>query len=93
MAQCYYQIGFDVGNQCGRQSDIVGYAWVLRAISLQPDDPEMEFAAAMMTVAADISEHEAHVKRELVLAAPDSLVRSNLDTHRNDYWNNHRGRK
>ena len=93
LCQCYYQIGLDVGRDCGRQRGIVGYAWVLRALALQPNDPELEFAAAMMTVAADVADHKTHIERVLVLAAPDSLVRSNLDTHRNEYWNHHRGRK
>jgi hypothetical protein len=93
LAQCYHQLGLRLGLDAGVSEGVVGYAWVRRAVEIQPGDPELEFGAAMMTALADIPQHEVHVKRIRSLASADSLVVSNLDVHARKYWGQHRPRR
>jgi hypothetical protein len=56
-----------------------GYAWVKKAISLRSqDDPEMEFAAALLTLAGPAYEHKEHVRKALAGAKNDPLLARNL---------------
>jgi hypothetical protein len=55
-----------------------GYAWVSKAISLRGSDPEMEFAAALITLAGPESEHRAHVQKAIAGAKSDPLLAQNL---------------
>jgi hypothetical protein len=70
-------VGRDLG--LGASEGIAGYRWVLEATELQPDDPELHFAAAMVTALADNDAHRHHVKQVQELSEPGSLVRKNLD--------------
>ena len=91
LAQCYHQIGLDVPVTCGKQDDIVGYAWVNRAITLQPDDAALEFGAAMVTAIDNQEANKKHVDRVKQLASRESLVLANLAHHSSAIWGSHRG--
>jgi hypothetical protein len=52
-----------------------GYASVKKAIALRGQDPQMEFAAALMT---SKDEHREHVLRAAAGAKPDPLLAQNL---------------
>jgi hypothetical protein len=64
-------------------SSLDGYAWVKKAISLRGEDPEMEFAAALITTEGP-SEQRAHrvehASRAIAGAAGDPLLSANLNT-------------
>jgi len=55
-----------------------GLAWVTKAISLRGNDPEMEFAAALITLEAHPGDHQEHVRRAMAGAGGDPLLAQNL---------------
>jgi len=55
-----------------------GYAWVKRAISSRGQDPEMEFAAALITLKGPDSEHREHTSKAMAGAKSDALLARNL---------------
>ncbi len=59
-------------------SGLGGYAWVQKAISLRGQDPEMEFAAALITLTGPESEHRDHVQKAMAGATNDPLLAQNL---------------
>lgn len=60
---------------------IDGYLQVKRAIELRGEDPQMEFAAAMITVSGRKNEHREHVVRATAGAKRDPLLAQNLASH------------
>lgn len=61
-----------------------GYAWVVKAIGLRGSDPEMEFAAALITLSGPERNHSEHVQRALEGGKADALLAQNLkSTFRN----------
>src|SRR5216684_2394837 len=61
-------------------SGVDGYAWVKKAIALRGDDPQMEFAAAMITLSGPQEEHRQHAQKAIAGAKSDSLLAQNLST-------------
>jgi hypothetical protein len=55
-----------------------GYAWVQKALSLRGQDPEMEFAAALITLRGPESDHHDHVQKAMAGAKYDPLLAQNL---------------
>jgi hypothetical protein len=55
-----------------------GYSWVRKAISLRGSDPEMEFAAALITQRGADGAHRDHVKKAVAGAKNDPLLAQNL---------------
>ena len=55
-----------------------GYSLVRKAISLRGSDPEMEFAAALITLPSPDSVHRNHVQEAMEGAKNDSLLAQNL---------------
>jgi hypothetical protein len=55
-----------------------GYAWVTKAIELRGSDPQMEFAAALITLTVAPQDHAAHVQKALAGANSDPLLARNL---------------
>jgi hypothetical protein len=55
-----------------------GYAWVEKAISLKGTDPQMEFAAALITLQGAARDHQQHLQRAIAGAKSDSLLAQNL---------------
>jgi hypothetical protein len=60
---------------------IDGYALVKQAIQLRGNDPEMEFAAALLTLSGPDSEHREHVQKATAGAKSDLLLAQNLSSH------------
>jgi hypothetical protein len=60
---------------------IDGYALVKQAIQLRGHDPEMEFAAALLTLSGPASEHRDHVQKAMAGAKTDALLTQNLSSH------------
>jgi hypothetical protein len=55
-----------------------GYGWVKKAISLRGSDPEMEFAAALITLAGQEHDHSDHVEKAMAGAKTHPLLAQNL---------------
>jgi hypothetical protein len=79
LVQCLQQNGLPLGLSSGEARGVAGYGWVRRALTLRPDDAELEFGAAMVTVVAGIPEHQQHQARAKALAKDGSLLAENLD--------------
>jgi hypothetical protein len=55
-----------------------GYEYVRKAIALRGSDPQMEFAAALMTTQGARSEHDRHLQNAMAGAKADVLLARNL---------------
>jgi hypothetical protein len=55
-----------------------GYAWVKKAVRLRGQDPEMEFAAALITLTGPESDHREHARKAMAGAGNDPLLAQNL---------------
>jgi hypothetical protein len=55
-----------------------GYTLVRKAIRMQGDDAQMEFAAALITLQRPQSDHEYHAQRAIAGAKSDALLAQNL---------------
>jgi hypothetical protein len=62
-------------------SGLNGYAWVKKAIGLRGQDPEMEFAAALITVTWSESDRRDHMQKAMAGAKNDPLLAQNLASH------------
>ena len=60
-----------------------GYSLVKRALSLRSQDPEMEFAAALMTLLGPASAHQDHAQKAMAGAKSDPLLAQNLGSNFN----------
>ncbi|HEX9110795.1 MAG TPA: hypothetical protein VF845_04915 [Terriglobales bacterium] len=60
-----------------------GYSLIKKAISLRGQDPEMEFAAALVTLAGPESAHQDHARKALAGAKSDPLLAQNLASNFN----------
>src|ERR1700681_2383825 len=64
-------------------TDLDGYSLVRKAISLRGSDPQMEFAAALITLPGPDSAHRDHVQKALAGAKSDSLLAQTLASNFN----------
>jgi hypothetical protein len=79
LAETYKQwLGTDTRNPA---YGIDGYALIKQAIQLRGNDPQMEFAAALVSLNGPASEHQAHVQKAIAGAKTDSLLARNLSSH------------
>jgi hypothetical protein len=67
-------------------SGVDGYALVKKAIALRGpalhgDDPQMEFAAALITLSGPQEAHRQHAQKAIAGAKADALLAQNLATH------------
>jgi hypothetical protein len=58
-----------------------GFSLIKKAIQLRADDPEMAFAAALITLDRPASEHQEYARKAIAGARSDSLLARNLSTH------------
>ncbi len=77
LAEAYAQwLGKDQNPAAG----LDGYAWVKQALSIRGNDPQMEFAAALITLSGPAAEHRAYVEKALSGAKTDPLLARNLSS-------------
>ena len=62
-------------------TEIDGYSWVLKAIKLRGDDPEMEFAAALISLEGPQKGHDEQVRKAMAGASHDPLLAENLSSY------------
>ena len=55
-----------------------GYAWVEKALRLRGPDPQMEFAAALITIMVPKREHTQYVKKAWAGSKGDALLAQNM---------------
>ncbi len=72
-----YKQWFGVGEP-NPAAGVNGYALIENAISLCGQDPEMEFAAALVTLQGPDSDHQKHTRKALAGAKNDPLLAQNL---------------
>ena len=62
-------------------ANLDGYALVKKALGLRGPDPEMEFAAALITLEGPLADHQEHVQKATAGAKGDPLLAQNLKSH------------
>jgi len=79
LAEAYKQwLGEKGDNPAGKLN---GVAWIEKAIQLRGDDPQMEFAAALITLREPESVRAPHAQKAIQGAQTDALLASNLKSH------------
>jgi hypothetical protein len=86
LAECYKQwIGKNMPHMTDNlpmdsnpAANLDGYAMVKKAIALRGQDPQMEFAAALITLEGTQADHEQHVLKATAGAKDDPLLAQNL---------------
>ncbi len=79
--------GFDVGylmacyEQANIAKDFTGYELVKKALASGGENPEIEFACALMTVWPKRAEHNRHLQKAGAAARSNSLLSTNLEVH------------
>jgi hypothetical protein len=69
-------------SQANPGKDVDGYGLVLKAIQSRSGDPDMEFAAALITTDPERrSQHDEHLRRAIAGARDGSLLARNLENH------------
>lgn len=58
-----------------------GLAWIKKAIQLRGDDPQMDFAAALITLRSADAEHQEFAHKAMAGAKSDELLARNLGSH------------
>lgn len=78
LAETYQQGFYDAPSPA---AGLDGYALVKKALAVRNQDPEMEFAAALITLSKAQDEHQLHTQIALAGAKQDSLLARNLANH------------
>jgi hypothetical protein len=69
------------GERSNPATGLDGYAWVKKAINARGPDPEMEFAAALITIDGSQEDHQIHAQKAMAGADTDPLLAQNLASH------------
>jgi hypothetical protein len=76
LAEAYKQwLGKDGSNPA---TGFDGYALVKKALQLRGEDPQMEFAAALVTLEGPSAEQQVHAQKAIAGAKTDALLARNL---------------
>jgi len=78
-AEAYKQLWDLAGPNPAQGFD--GYALVRKAIQLRGNDPQMDFAAALITLSGPVSEHQDFAQKAIAGAKSDPLLARNLSAH------------
>lgn len=84
LVECYRQLGIAAhygmfkSSPGGIVSSVDGYAWVQKAIHLRGDDPQMEFAAALITSEVSQQDRAEHLQKAVAGSKSDALLAENL---------------
>jgi len=77
IGQSWMRVSQDEQNPA---AGVDGYALVKKAIGLRGSDPQMEFAAALITLSGPQEEHRQHARKATAGAKTDPLLAQNLAT-------------
>jgi hypothetical protein len=78
LAEAYKQWLGDAHNPA---TGLDGYALIKEAIHLRGNDPQMELAAALVTLSGPGAEHQVHAQKAIAGAKNDPLLARNLARH------------
>jgi hypothetical protein len=78
IGQSWMRVSKDEQNPA---AGVDGYALVKKAIGLRGSDPQMEFAAALITLSGQQEQHRQHAMNAIAGAKSDPLLAQNLATH------------
>jgi hypothetical protein len=67
-----------LGDSRNPATGLDGYALIKEAIQLRGNDPQMELAAALVTLSGPAAEHQAHAQKAIAGAKNDPLLARNL---------------
>jgi hypothetical protein len=67
------------GSWTNPAAAVDGYSSVQKAIEMRGQDPEMEFAAALITLDSHKSDHQEHARKALAGVKEDSLLAMNVE--------------
>jgi hypothetical protein len=67
------------GNNPAQNFD--GVTLIKKAIQLRPNDPQLQFAAALVTLDGPVAEQKEYAQKAIAGAASDPLLARNLSTH------------
>jgi hypothetical protein len=81
LAETYKQYEWINKSSNDPAHNVDGYALIKKAIQLHANDPQMEFAAALITLNGPAGEHADHAQKALAAANADPLLARNLATH------------
>jgi hypothetical protein len=81
LAEAYNQWKWIAKESQNPAAGLDGYALVKKAITLRGNDPQMEFAAALITLGGPENEHREHVSKAVAGAKTDVLLAQNLSSH------------
>jgi len=70
-----------LGDAHNPATGLDGYALIKEAIHLRGNDPQMELAAALVTLSGPAAEHQAHAQKAIAGAKNDPLLARNLASH------------
>jgi hypothetical protein len=78
----YRQLGIDIGWRCGVADGVDGWAWVRKAMATAGENPEMEFAAALMLVEnRGDGAYKDHLVKAVNGAPPGSNLARSIETN------------
>jgi hypothetical protein len=80
IGQSWMRVSKDEQNPA---AGVDGYALVKKALGLRGPEPQMEFAAALITISGPQEEHRRHAMKAIAGAKSDPLLAQNLATHFN----------
>jgi hypothetical protein len=80
IGQSWMRVSQDEQNPA---AGVDGYALVKKALALRGSDPQMEFAAALITLSGPQEEHHQHALKAIAGAKTDPLLAQNLTSHFN----------
>src|SRR6266478_4168742 len=80
IGQSWMRVSKDEQNPA---AGVDGYTLVKKALALRGSDPQMEFAAALITLSGPQEEHRQHSLKAIAGAKTDPLLAQNLATHFN----------
>ena len=78
IGQSWMRVSKDEQNPA---AGVDGYTLVKKALALRGSDPQMEFAAALITLSGPQEEHRQHSLKAIAGAKTDPLLAQNLATH------------
>jgi len=78
IGQSWMRVSKDEQNPA---AGVDGYTLVKKALALRGSDPQMEFAAALITLSGPQEEHRQHSLKAIARAKTDPLLAQNLATH------------
>src|ERR1700704_6105914 len=78
IGQSWMRVSKDEQNPA---AGVDGYTLVKKAFALRGSDPQMEFAAALITLSGPQEEHRQHSLKAIAGAKTDPLLAQNLATH------------